>query len=124
MTAIEIVADGRRWTARIDATPAARDFLAQLPLELTLKDFGGNEKIADLPRPLSRAGAPDAINPRTGDIAFYAPWGNVAFFYRDGHHSPGLIRLGQLENGARDFAGGGALTVSISRLENENAANK
>lgn len=115
MTTVEIVSGTHRWTARIDDGPAARDFLAQLPLELTLKDYGGNEKIADLPRPLTREGAPDAITPREGDVAFYAPWGNVAIFYRDGHHSPGLIRLGQLESDPVEFAGPTPLSVSIRR---------
>lgn len=97
MTTIEIAAPGQHWTARIEDTPAGRDFLAQLPLTLSLKGFGGDEKIADLPRPLSKEGAPDAVTPRQGDVAFYAPWGNLALFYRDGHHSPGLILLGRIE---------------------------
>lgn len=36
----------------IDPTPYGRDFLALLPLELTLKDYNGTEKISDLPRRL------------------------------------------------------------------------
>jgi hypothetical protein len=115
LTKIEIVAGERRWTARIDATPAARDFLAQLPLELTLKDFAGNEKIADLPHPLTRKDAPDAITPHVGDIAFYAPWGNLAIFYRDGHHSPGLIPLGRIDGEAVGLAGSQPVKVSIRR---------
>ena len=97
MTEIEILAGERRLKAHIHDRPAARDSLAQLPLELTLEDFGGNEKIADLPRALTQKGAPDAITPKAGDIAFYAPWGNLAIFYGDGHHSPGLIALGRIE---------------------------
>ncbi|MBK8177276.1 MAG: hypothetical protein IPK66_19075 [Rhodospirillales bacterium] len=112
---IEIVSGDRRWTARIDDTPAARDFLAQLPLKLTLKDFGGNEKIADLPRRLTREGAPDAITPRAGDVAFYAPWGNLAIFYGHGHHSPGLVPPGRIEGDVSALAGGRPVTVSIDR---------
>lgn len=115
VTTIEIVAGSRRWTSRIDDTPAARDFLAQLPLELTLTDFGGNEKIADLPRSLTREEAPAAITPKAGDVAFYAPWGNLAIFYRDGHHSPGLILLGRIENNVSALAGGRPITVAINR---------
>ncbi|HEY5329885.1 MAG TPA: cyclophilin-like fold protein [Acidobacteriaceae bacterium] len=113
MTSIEIVAGERRWTAHISDTPSANDFLAQLPLELTLKDFGGNEKIADLPRTLTRKDAPDAITPKAGDIAFYAPWGNLAIFYRDGHHSPGLILLGQIEGQAATLAIEALMKVTI-----------
>jgi hypothetical protein len=117
MTTVEIVSGSHRWTARIDDGPAAREFLAQLPLTLSLKDYGGNEKIADLPRPLTREGAPDAVTPRAGDMAFYAPWGNLAIFYRGGHHSPGLIRLGRLQGDPADFAGAEPLPVIIRRAE-------
>ncbi|WP_443026542.1 cyclophilin-like fold protein [Sphingomonas sp. IC-56] len=49
-------------------------------------------------------------------MAFYAPWGNLAIFYGDGHHSPGLIRLGRLEDGLAGLAGGAQLSVNILRL--------
>jgi hypothetical protein len=117
MTSIEIVSGSRRWIVNVDDGPAARDFLAQLPLTLTLKDYGGNEKIADLPRPLTREGAPDAVTPQAGDVAFYAPWGNLAIFYRDGLHSPGLIRLGRLDRDPAEFAGKEPLPVTIRQAE-------
>jgi hypothetical protein len=31
-----------------------------------------------------------------GDITYYAPWGNLAIFYRDFGYSPGLVRLGHI----------------------------
>lgn len=117
VTSIDIVSGPRRWTANIEDSPAARDFLTQLPMTLTLKDYAGNEKIADLPRPLTREVAPDAITPRVGDLAFYAPWGNLAVFYRDGHHSPGLIRLGRLQGDLVEFGDTVPLTVTIRQAE-------
>jgi hypothetical protein len=36
----------------LDDSPAARAFIAQLPLKVTLKDYASTEKIADLPRKL------------------------------------------------------------------------
>lgn len=116
MTVVEIVSGSRIWTAQIGDGPAERDFLAQLPLSLTLEDYAGTEKIATLPRPLSRADAPDVTVPRAGDVTFYAPWGNLAIFYCDGQRSFGLIRLGQLEGKTPDF-GGDPLKVTIRRLE-------
>lgn len=113
---VEIVSANGRWTARIDPGPAASEWLAQLPLELTLKDFAGTEKIADLPSPLTTEGAPKAITPRAGDVTYYAPWGNLAIFYRDGHHSPGLIALGQIEGAATSFAGREPLRVTIRKI--------
>jgi hypothetical protein len=116
MTMIEMVSGERRWRISIADSPPARDFLAQLPLRLTLEDYAGTEKIADLPRKLTREGAPAAITPIKGDVTFYAPWGNLAIFYEDGHHSPGLVRLGQIEGDVAGLSGSGPLEVSIQKL--------
>ena len=53
------------------------------------------------------------MTPKTGDIAFYAPWGNLAIFYRDGHHSPGLIKLGTIDSNAEAFNVSGSLMATI-----------
>ncbi|GAA4730631.1 hypothetical protein GCM10023216_23110 [Isoptericola chiayiensis] len=29
---------------------------------------------------------------------YYAPWGNLAIFYRDFGHAPGLVRLGAFDD--------------------------
>lgn len=79
--------------------PAARDFASLLPLTLTLEDYNATEKIADLPRKLSSEGSPEGHDPSAGDITYYAPWGNLAIFYRDFHYSRGLVRLGRIETG-------------------------
>lgn len=94
---IRIVAGDQTFTAVLENSEAARDFAALLPIELTLSDYNRTEKIADLPRPLSTAGAPEGVAPVAGDIAYYAPWGNLAIFYRDFGYSRGLVRLGRLE---------------------------
>jgi len=41
-------------TATMLDTETSRDFVAMLPLKLRLTDYGGAEKISDLPRKLSR----------------------------------------------------------------------
>jgi hypothetical protein len=33
-----------------------------------------------------------------GDIAYYAPWGNLAIFYKDFGYSRGLVKLGRLDS--------------------------
>lgn len=91
-------------TAELEDSAAARDFAALLPLELTLSDYNRTEKIADLPRRLSIEGAPGGIDPEAGDIAYYAPWGNLAIFYHDFGYSRGLVRLGRIEGGAEALA--------------------
>lgn len=94
---IKISSGGETATATLDGTEMAKDFAKLLPLELTLGDFAGSEKISDLPRRLSTKNAPDGYKPSAGEIAYYAPWGNIAFFYKDGTHSRGLVRLGKMD---------------------------
>ena len=91
-------------TARLEDSAAARDFAAMLPLNVTLKDYASTEKVADLPRKLSTNGAPEGVDPDLGDIAYYAPWGNLALYYRDFGYSPGLVRLGRIESGVEELA--------------------
>jgi hypothetical protein len=75
----------------------ARDFISLLPLTLTLDDYAGTEKISYLSRKLSTQGAPSGTDPDIGDITYYAPWGNLAIFYKDFSYSGGLVKLGQIE---------------------------
>lgn len=101
---IRLVAGDRTFNATLEDSAAARDFAALLPLELTLRDYNRTEKIADLPRRLSTEGTPDGIDPEIGDITYYAPWGNLAIFYRDFGYSRGLVRLGRLERDVEALA--------------------
>ncbi len=103
-------------TATLDDHASARDFSALLPLALTLKDYAATEKVADLPRPLSTQGAPAGYTPRTGDLSYYAPWGNLAIFHKDFGHSAGLVRLGRLQSGVEAMRRHGPLQVRIEHL--------
>ncbi len=95
---LRLTVNGQNLSATLEDSPAARDFCAMLPLTLHVRDFNGTEKISDLPGRLSERNAPESITPRTGDIAYYAPWGNLAVFYRDFRRSQGLIRLGHISS--------------------------
>ncbi len=81
--------------------PSARDFAAMLPLALKISDYGNNEKIAYLPRKLTQAGSGRFATEAPGDLAYYAPWGNLVFYYAPYHYAPGLIRLGRLTTGIK-----------------------
>ena len=93
---LRLTINGRSLSATLEDSPAARDFRAMLPLTLKLSDFNGTEKISDLPGRLSEKDAPSGVTPEAGDMAYYAPWGNLALFYRDFSWSRGLIRLGRI----------------------------
>jgi hypothetical protein len=102
-------------TATLVDSETTRDFLSLLPLELTLSDFRETEKISDLPRQLSTAGAPEGHE--VGDITYYAPWGNLAIFYEGGEYSRGLVRLGRIDSDIEALAGSrGEVAVTVSRL--------
>jgi hypothetical protein len=97
---IRLTIDGHRVEATLADGATARDLATLLPLSLETEDFHQTERIAYPPRKLDTSGAPDAVTPKAGDLAYYAPWGNLAFFYRDGPHSPGLVILGRLTHSA------------------------
>jgi hypothetical protein len=101
----------------LNATPAdnptARDFASLLPLTLELKDYAQTEKVSDLPRRLSTAGAPAGSDPDVGDIAYYSPWGNLASFHKEFRYSKGLIKLGRIDTGIEALRRSGPLAVTI-----------
>ncbi|MDQ0618639.1 cyclophilin-like fold protein [Arthrobacter globiformis] len=66
---------------------------------LTLTDYAGTEKVSDLPASLSTTGSPAGIKPVIGDITYYAPWGNLAIFYRDFGYANGLVKPGHIDAG-------------------------
>jgi len=77
---------------------SARDFFSLLPMDISVEDYGNNEKIAYLPRTLTLDGSGRFSNEQPGDICYFAPWGNLALFYAGYSYSSGLIRLGRFDN--------------------------
>jgi hypothetical protein len=114
---IQVELDGIRMIAMLDDNATSRDFASLLPLTLPLDDYNGTEKISDLPKKLSTRGVPEGMTPVAGDIAYYAPWGNLAIFYKDFSYSRGLVKLGAFEAGAGALERSGNLRVSIRPIE-------
>jgi len=113
---IRIAFNARAVTATLAESPAAREFFAQLPLTLSLKDYAATEKIAYLPRKLRAIeGGNAGLTPEPGDIAYYAPWGNLAIFYKGADHAQGLVKLGHVHEGAEWLATASELQVTISK---------
>lgn len=94
-----------------------RDFISLLPLTLALQDYAGTEKISDLPKRLSTEDAPAGSDPSVGDIAYYAPWGNLAIFYKDFGYSSGLAILGKIDSGIEALQVPGSVTAIIELIE-------
>ena len=113
---IRLTINGQSTTATLDDNATARDFLSMLPLTLTLEDYASTEKIAYPPRKLSTQGAPAGIDPEIGDITYYAPWGNLALYYKDFGYSSGLIRLGRFDAGVGIIQATGKLKATIEAV--------
>ncbi|MFR1639089.1 MAG: cyclophilin-like fold protein [Eggerthellaceae bacterium] len=79
--------------------PTADDLYSRLPFELRFSDYNNTEKIAYPVEPFDLEGSPDACDPEPGDLALYAPWGNVSLFYEDFRYSEGLVPMGKTVEG-------------------------
>jgi hypothetical protein len=114
---IRLSINGNQFTASLADNATARDFYALLPMTLTLEDYAATEKISTLPRKLTTAGASAGADPSVGDIAYYAPWGNVAIYYKDFGYSKGLVLLGRLDGGIDALSTPGPMKVTIEAVK-------
>jgi hypothetical protein len=114
---INIRMEERSIPATLNDSKAAQDFASLLPLSMTLEDYASTEKLSDLPKRLSTEGAPPGYDPSIGDISYYAPWGNLALFYRDAGYATGLVKLGKIDSGVEALRRSGSLRVSIELSE-------
>lgn len=97
---IQVIANGETIVFELNDSQAARDLAAQLPLDIDVENYGGNEKIFYPPRKLNTSGAPLAKNVRPGALCYYAPWADVVMFYGSFGSAPGLYELGRAVQGA------------------------
>ena len=100
---IKLTFNNKEIIVRMNDNKAARDFIELLPLKLDFRDYAGTEKVSDLPKKLSKDGAPSGSKPSAGSFAYYSPWGNLAVFYKDFQYSNGLIILGETEAGLENL---------------------
>jgi hypothetical protein len=116
-TPIRITFGDTEFTARLYDNATARDLAAQLPLTLTFSDLNNVEKTAPLPRELSLEGAPEGHDPAAGDIGYWAPGGDLVFYYdSDAPFFNGIVRIGEFD-GEMDAIErqGGDFSVTIER---------
>ncbi|GIH61776.1 cyclophilin-like fold protein [Microbispora siamensis] len=77
--------------------------------------FHGTERIGYPPRKLTTDGAPEPAAAKAGDIAYFAPWGNLALFYRDGPSaSADLLILGHIDADTDQLAKARRITIQTS----------
>ncbi len=90
---------GREVTISMDDNATSRDFVSQLPVTLDFSDYARTEKVADPVSRLTTDGAPSGYKPSAGDLTLYAPWGNLALFYKGFSYSNGLVYMGRVVSG-------------------------
>jgi hypothetical protein len=116
-TPIRITFGETTLTARLHDNATAHDLAAQLPLTLTFRDHNNVEKTAPLPRELSLDGAPGGHDPTAGEIGYWAPDGDLVFYYdSDAPFFDGIVRIGEFD-GEMDALGGqsGDFSATIER---------
>lgn len=94
---LKMTVGGQTITATMEDNAAARDLMSRLPFEVTLTDYNRTEKIFYPDPALDIEGVVRGCTPEAGDITIYAPWGNVAIFYKEWPQSGSLIKIGHID---------------------------
>lgn len=102
---ISLKAGDTVFTATLIDDKTTKDFVALLPLTLTMNDLFGREKYANLPRAISKE-RKRAHKYEVGDVVYWSPGPDVAIFYRhDGLEipAPGIIVIGKTDASVEAF---------------------
>ncbi len=111
---INIQANGNKIVYELNSSQAAKELYEQLPLTITVEDYGNNEKIFYPPKKLHTTDTPLA-NAQFGTLAYYAPWGDVVMFYDSFGPASGLYELGNVISGGKHIKNISG-TIKIQRL--------
>ncbi|MGD8781359.1 MAG: cyclophilin-like fold protein [Ignavibacteria bacterium] len=114
---LKIIMGDKVIEAVLDDNPTSRDFISLLPLDLELEDYANTEKISYLDRKLSTESAPSGTSAKIGDITYFAPWGNLAIFYKDFGYASSLIKFGEITSGVDLLKTPGSLNVRIELVQ-------
>jgi hypothetical protein len=95
---ILITFGGANVAGSLHPSAATTSLLAQLPLELSFTDFGGQEKIAALPAPLPIDDMPPGSAAEPGVIGYYAPNQSLVLYYDHVGYYAGIIPIGTFDD--------------------------
>ncbi|MDM0065907.1 cyclophilin-like fold protein [Variovorax sp. J31P207] len=111
---IHLKLNGQVIPATLADNRAAQEFVAMLPLTLTLHDLFRREKFGPLPSAVSATGTRTQAY-EVGDMICWAPGPDLAILYRqDGQAiSGGFHVLGRIDAGVEAFAAPGPIEVTI-----------
>lgn len=107
---IKVSSENAEVIFELNDSSASKSFYEQLPLTVSVENYGKNEKIFELPQKLDESNVRGGSCP-TGSIAYFSPWNNVAMYYGDAPEYKGLYPMGTAVEGAEKI---GELTGSIT----------
>lgn len=113
MSKIRVMVNGKTTIFALNKSSAAKDLLAQLPLDIAVENYSNNEKIFYPPKKLQTTNTPKA-DAQAGTLTYYAPWGNVVMFYGKFGSAAGLYELGHALAGS-EYIQGMSGTIQITR---------
>lgn len=101
---VTITSQGHSATFQLYDTLAAKEFYAQLPLELELSNFRDAQWMFYPPQKLNVTSREAYHDGKKGELSYYAPWGDVFMLYKDFYAGDEMHRLGIGIVGADDIA--------------------
>ena len=119
MPEVRITIGGKTFSATLENTPAAAEFVKMLPLTLRMNELNGNEKYIGLSGKLSAAPeCPGMI--RSGDLMLYGR-STLVLFYESFPTSYSYTRIGKIAyvKGLKEAVGYREVTVEIEVENNK-----
>lgn len=94
---IKMIFEKEEIIVRMFDNKTTKDFLSKLPMTLEFEDYAKTEKISYLNSKLTVD--KETSSKETSDFTYYAPWGNLAVFYKGYGNDGGLVKMGIIESG-------------------------
>lgn len=119
---IKVSSEGTEIIFELNDSSASISFWEQLPLTVSVENYGNNEKVFNIPQRLDESNVRGGSCPK-GSIAYFSPWNNVAMYCGDAPEYKGLYPMGTAIEGADKIAElSGSITVT-AYTENTSAAD-
>ena len=98
---IKLTLNKQEVVIKLNDNTATKQLLQMLPYDFEFRDFAGEEKITNFPKPISLENAPRGMIAKAGKLFIYAPWKNMGIFYKTHSLFPddNLIELGEVISG-------------------------
>lgn len=86
----------------LNNSDAAAGLVSQLPITTKIENYSDDEKIF-YPKKLTTSNTPLSQG-KVGDLAYFAPWGDVVLYYKQFQSYSGLYQLGECISGKDEIA--------------------